>query len=1156
MRSGTMYLRQAVRQSSLVAIFILVTSLVLPGKAAPVLIEDSLHRDVPGYSGVAAWGWVGSICYEVVPFTGYGINHFRRFIIDEPWKWGANLLEFYPGFFQPDWGQFQMPWPDRVPGFPKPTEYAWYADHRWSVDVFRELTRYSHGRDFLVQWLIQPRLCPAGDDEANLLAWRFMARTYGDVLRLAPVEMIDGMGAGYGWTDLASLTDGARESNPAMYLYSSNPGSGTMPERPIDVHPNRSPGRPMGYDDHLGFADTSGYRADSRMWQPGTQAWEQWSQRTGGAFPDWILKQAGDYFRSGMQSPSEFDARAIWWLGEPNSVLPRECRKYVYIASMDPLRHAAAARLWTTGIDGYSDRWHAMLDTPIKHRYPHAFDSAYIGNNYLRIYREAGRDGGSFVIDPSRSGEFDIQSAAQSLGIGVVKTVLDSAANEGESETVLSGTIAPATKAAPAERRVYEPGDSVQNGEAVWKIGDFDGKADELRPEGGFGDIYEFKIGQEASKFPWALTNGGEAPKQVVVRFNSEAEGAARLLIGQLPFETDDPMPADVLVFLNDKHVGTIRGRHTPAEQLRLYEVGPFKLSAGDQKLALFWDEKGGGFAFDAMALVETDDAEVIPFDPAGLETRFDWEDGTTLPGGLSTGGLGYTPKIYMTVGLDPGRYALRLSGVEASLDSMVRLTGDFDRDYGLNHYVGTDPGALQFGPGFGMRGGQTRSQIDLPFTIGETGEHTLLLEDEWKSCLSWEQMEIVRLSDVVIGHRFVEPGGHVSILNETIRLPEFEETRTYRVLSDFPAVEIRIDRSLDSAAASKLLLGFRPAAVRLDGEAIRMGETELPAGDSASTYLVMTINEQMPKIGMRVTGCAEGTRLIWRPGEPVAIVSPTAERVQFKLQMGLIDTLYGADDLAQAMPEALDVHRVGELPATIENPLEVPVVKLVAIEDSTFGPYRVHEQGADGEHRWVFRGAQPALRAYPKDYLRLYLQPGGEARIAKAGWIDGLVKPAWGNQHTMAISDVEPTATGAQARVRVLDVSPFQFAPSVRFNGQITSAELDGEPWAYYEGDTLHLPIAQRDFEVSVDFAGEATPHLLRTRANVTRAVYEDGELVIEAEQPPWADPNAVIPRYAFALEGVTDRFSRAGYIEERALHSKSIIIAPTGTITLKHGR
>lgn len=1119
--------------SSCVGVLLALLTNMAHADVPPTEVPDSLHTDVPGQIQAVGWGWLGSLYYQVVPYTGYSPEEYKQRMIDTPLKWGANLLEFYPPYFHQSGGPaWPMPWPDGLSDFPRPQRYNYYPDPRWGHETFIDLTRYCHDHGMLVQWFLHPK--PVINDrlDENLLSWRFLARQYSDSLSMPVRDLLDGMGWEV-WFDHQTGNIPAQQwaSNPGMFCYSTHTRPDHFPPSYSKAYMCSAGGRPMGRDDQFAMEDTPigsvplGYQADARPLPITDPAWSMCAYFSQGTFGDWILKQAEDFFRRNIIAGDRCDAHSIWWLGEPESTLTPEVRPYVYAASIDPIRHAAATRLTTTGLDGYADRLHRGANSPILHRYEHPFDAAYIGNNYLRLYRHSDRDTGTLIFDPGRTGEYDENANARLIADAFLKN--DAYSAEQGALSIRHSQCLPPRHLLKTQYEAYGRDGLPDRDAAIWQIGRFDASAEDLGDEGAYEDPFTYEVDQSAKQFPPVMTVAGRSVQSIHIRFHTHNR-SVRLLLGQ---KATGPTE-NILIAIAGKTVGQFTTR-SGGDPYWLHRTEPFLLpNTTEQTVTLTWDGTGGGFEFDALALVAVTDGKAD--EPQGLAPKnmvIDWDQFADIPGGLGPDGT-YPQFIALNIDLPTaGRYELTLHQVSATEPTPFTLFVDD-----------------QFGPGFGQRPEDGLCDQTMAFTVTEPGRHTLKLSSNLIPHLSWESISLRRVSQSTIEHKFVEPGGHLARMVENIHGAEYTDRRVYKVIGDFPAMRVDVQRQLYKPGTSRLALGLAADRMRLNGEPIDYPYT-LP---DRKTYLVADLKDQDIRVGLQLADYPPETTMQPIDGQ-LYLLFPKSDSLKCAIRIGLIDTLYDAEDLQKAMGVAFDPIEVSDIPANINNPLAIPMVRLLKIDSRDNFPYIVRESGRDGEARWILRGAQPQTGNPNVDYVKIYLQANDTARIASFGWYEGTARPAHGCQHILALSDLHGNDRQAGATVRVLQSAPHIFAPGIMFKKPIVSATVNDQPWAYFEENILRLPVERGDYRVQVSFRGQPMPHLRRTCAAVSRATYVDGRLEIDGQLPPWSDSMPDDLEYTFLIDAADKTVGDGkGYKILRSADNRAIIQAPPGRLSV----
>jgi hypothetical protein len=367
----------------------------------PKTQPHTFERSIPGLPYIGHWGWLGPIHYQRAGRQVVGPDYFRKKLIDEPWRWGGNLLEFFP---VDHWDmQFPFKWTKDDP-IPRPAEKLpdgfkgqWPG---WTWQSTRELVKYAHDRDFLFHTFYLHNNFKKTDHAHDFIEFQGLMLMNG--LAHGWERCQDGVGL-EGWSSLppGMVYKDTWLYNPGSYFYctSGEPGPSPAFTRAWFADMN---GARWEYVFH---APTHlGTQADSRSRLPGQRDWGQWLLYGGGSTGDWIVREANDFARDRLYLDS-----AIWWLGEPESTLPSEERPYVYLASTDPIRCAAAFRMDCVGIGGFRDRKARAekLHPAWTHLEAFPHDTAAIQNNYIRVYRRADADCGVLRYDPTRLAQFD-----------------------------------------------------------------------------------------------------------------------------------------------------------------------------------------------------------------------------------------------------------------------------------------------------------------------------------------------------------------------------------------------------------------------------------------------------------------------------------------------------------------------------------------------------------------------------------------------------------------------------------------------------------------------------------------------------------------------------------------------------------------------------
>lgn len=557
--------------------------------AAPAHVAvqpHSLDRALPGLPYIAHWGWLGAINYQRLPTAPVGPDYFKQRLIEEPRRWGGNLLEFYP----PDMSRgFPFAWSTDDP-IPPPQNYwggAFWSD--WSWDAARALIAYAHQRDFIVHTFYHPDPVRRQGDELSADIYpRFVelqARELQNSLRYGKDASQDGLGLEGWYSDTAGdICKRAWRYHPGSYIHSTATLIGRTPNftgtwqcawgRVGGVHAS-------GFGDRFRYVYHPplylGNQADSRDSRTSNAAWGGWATFGGGAYPDWLLRQMDDFARVRLYLDT-----GVWWLGEPEATLRREYRDYVYVASMEPLRRAATASLHATGRDGFRAKSQAAypgVPPEWANAEPYPQDTAFIQNNYLRLLRMRGQDQGILQYDPTRTAFFH-------------ETERPRPALELSPDFISARPLPPAPAA-------------VEGATVVLELGRVDQSNAEFRGAGGYPA--RFVAGGAASQFPAQINyeNTPNWPQEIEFDFTTQP-GRHELAVHTLP-------PAD-LAILEVSVDGVLVDTWFPAPGATLYRV-PFSIVAPGPHRILLSVQRASGAAclFDALVITRLSSECALP---------------------------------------------------------------------------------------------------------------------------------------------------------------------------------------------------------------------------------------------------------------------------------------------------------------------------------------------------------------------------------------------------------------------------------------------------------------------------------------------------------------------------------------------------------------
>ena len=490
----------------------------------PGLPQKQVHsyeKAFPGLPYIAHWGWHAPISYQRAKKEHVGLNYFKERMIEEPRKWGANLIEFYP--------------PDMDDGFPfelegfngRDTMEYWGGnyDPLWNADTARALFKIAHENDMAVQlfWhhtpvnyipgkfpIIQDRIYKNKDNSELPLTEQ---KIFGQFLELQASKMqnpllygrevsYDGIGQEQWGNDrLGQYTKNIWKYSPASYRYSLDQRPANQPNFNLSLQ--CAIGRPTGTN-ACGFADywlyvlhppyALSYQADCRLTKIDSREWGVWANYGGGSYPDWLLAEANSFVIDRLSLDN-----AIWWLGEPEATLPEEYRKYVYGVSMDPIKTAFANSFRSRGTDGYRmnqynhNKW-INEQFPANVNYP--LQAHFIQNNYIQMIRMPNEQKGILYYDPLKLARYPTAHIRNAEAM------------------LLSESFIKAEKLSKQEAEIKP--------EVILSIGKIDNSDDEFVQSGQYEPRHYCSFTQE--EFPARIghNNDPESPTHIISRFNAE----------------------------------------------------------------------------------------------------------------------------------------------------------------------------------------------------------------------------------------------------------------------------------------------------------------------------------------------------------------------------------------------------------------------------------------------------------------------------------------------------------------------------------------------------------------------------------------------------------------------------------------------------------
>lgn len=1063
------------------------------------------QRPLPEFRDIAAhiqparefqfgWGWQPGSDYQRLGGFVITGDYWRKRIIDESSKWGSNFLQIYPT-----------------------------ASESYFKDAsFWECIRCAHQMGMLVDE-------HAHDDRFNVPINKLYDEIhshmegYFDPLALNASGCLDGFETelykGPDMVHVASRENFTRTNHlmwswhPGVMIASclSAPGENDYYLQWLheDFHgPNYAHflmcagGWALsGYDDmdamsllphDLGFRNEynwvfRGHQANARLYS---------SNLWGGASSiDWIAKQNWDFFRLNARALREGRMPLnsfLAWLGEDIFTLPEDLRESVYAISMDPCRAALAYWLATTGYDG-DQAWrknHAKQgggQAAYRPREWVASNTLRIHNGILAADHSAFGDQRKLYWDTEQLGHFDLNAGKLELAHSLFEVV-------------------PEEPEKPVATQVFGPSGETSR---VWRVQVSRG-------------TYDLLVSVAEADVPF------RAELYLMGQFLGSMVGGANGSTDRFPcFVSDDKEHSLELRLADGCRLPRISMELLPTH----YQV---------QALAAFGKADDSSEEF-------SEKAELDPIHKS-LPKRCSVSASDTkamLPRFISSNGV-YPQALDIYFDGDAGSYLLTVrvrsekpQQVDVTLNShrfstpefteQVRRDGkeggtkpaDWPAWLNPNDWLGC-PGvygrihAFEAGPEWqtfqapivcAHNNGKIRHKVELSIPAGGGAV----------------ELDTIALYRNAVERRIDLAGGHQSVVEESMARvfggSVLNEKRRIRLVADEPTLFLEMDRKMngDPINLNYRVDGSSYTSLEFNGKSQNQKGVSTVAPDAITLRDHTGLRPPLTFLFLRRDGI-EGIR--WSGGM-IELKCNAAGEQRLVVAATLRDPACGR--LAAYLAAETEKIHLGRKGHTIVNKTGLTEVRLLNINNPEPGPYFVQEKGW-----WSVRGAQPLkssesewaqyignyenwryegnkgvmpLPPYDSDLVRLNVSPGEEARIQRYGYIDGVLRPGWGSQKQMVITDVQPE----KCTVRVLSVTPYIYAPRIEFSKQFVKARLDGKPWAYHDGNNVFLPQEPGEYRVEVSSEGNKAPTLVATAALVKAASYEDSTLTVKITPPPY---------------------------------------------------
>ena len=122
----------------------------------PVALHNAT-LGAPGHPGIPlifAWGLHIGLSYQRPGFRQESLDYLQRNGLDEPVKWGSNLVDLFPSNKEAHFDDRSFDEHAEPPRHLFREHPEGDQEHRWSSDEFLAFNRHAHQRGFIVTWMI------------------------------------------------------------------------------------------------------------------------------------------------------------------------------------------------------------------------------------------------------------------------------------------------------------------------------------------------------------------------------------------------------------------------------------------------------------------------------------------------------------------------------------------------------------------------------------------------------------------------------------------------------------------------------------------------------------------------------------------------------------------------------------------------------------------------------------------------------------------------------------------------------------------------------------------------------------------------------------------------------------------------------------------
>lgn len=468
------------------------------------------------------------------------------------------------------------------------------------------------------------------------------------------------------------------------------------------------------------------------------------------------------------------------------------------------------------------------------------------------------------------------------------------------------------------------------------------------------------------------------------------------------------------------------------------------------------------------------------------------------------------------------GNYILRMT-TASDTSARVRVYRDGYSGTRVEPHVKIES-VMKFGTCGELRFDDSR-RAATPVDLNYTGKHTIELVATSGS-LNPATIEMVPAG---VQHRWVERGGHRSVLEETFQTGGDEDARqlTRRYTADNDCPWLRVDVSTQDHAAPHTL----QLALGNYDQFVHAGTTETTSGAYEPDFVMRFRDTRglAPELIMLCPEPYQVDKIVWDPRYGATITTrQSSETLTYYLMPGGVYEEEHLRELAELLAIPVPFVHIPEPHHSIavRNNYDLPLTRTFVMDDPSSGRYFVQEDGW-----WHERGTQPSSEVPTHEFLKLRIPAHSTAYVQSEGYIDHIVRPGWGSQYLLAIRDIEPKDDRTACTVRVSSATAYVFAPRLEFANPFTRVTIEGRDWPYRYGRNVLLPTRPGTYRIEVQDTGRDTPHLIAASGRLMNGFWnqERRELHVQIGLQPWThripealDYFAIVDRAGYTLESI----------------------------------